>query len=274
MSLHTAPLLDHPAVTSVLFHPRPDTPGSELPEGSRMFAFLTRDGLRFFVRCHLAAPEAPHILLFHGNGELASDYDDLAPFFLQSSLSLLVCDYRGYGPNPGVPSGSNLLTDALDTFEAIREWLKEQSATGPLYVMGRSLGTAAAMEIAFHHEDRIGGLIFDSAFADTLPLLSRLGVPVEKFGFHEEDGFRHRTKISQFYKPVLFLHGQEDVLTPLEDAQNLHALCPSKKRHLLVIPNAGHNDTFARGGQFYIQTIESFIGHRRSKRRPHKSRSH
>ena len=52
----------------------------------------------------VAAPDAPVILYFHGNGELASDYDMLAPLYTAKGITLLVADYRGYGRSGGTPT--------------------------------------------------------------------------------------------------------------------------------------------------------------------------
>jgi hypothetical protein len=261
-------LLDHPEVIAVTFHPRPEPPGMGEPQFGEIFRFEARDGLQLAVRCHwVESKESPIVVMFHGNGEIAADYDEFAPVFRHFGLSLAVCDYRGYGVNPGRPSGSNLLTDAVDTMDAVESHLKEIGRTGPLYVMGRSLGTASALEIAHRYEDRLSGLIFDSVFCDTVPLLERIGLRDAGRRFDEADGFHNRDKISGFYKPVLFMHGQQDQLTPLEDAQELHALCPAKKRRLVVIPGAGHNDTFARAGLAYFQTMLEFMGHRPPRRR-------
>ena len=37
------------------------------------------------------------ILFFHGNGELASDYIDIAAIFRQMNINFICVDYRGYG---------------------------------------------------------------------------------------------------------------------------------------------------------------------------------
>ena len=42
-------------------------------------------------------------------GEIAADYDPIAPLFVELGLSLLVWDYRGYGRSGGRPGAQALL---------------------------------------------------------------------------------------------------------------------------------------------------------------------
>jgi alpha-beta hydrolase superfamily lysophospholipase len=65
-------------------------------------------------RLYPAAPDSPAILFFHGNGEIAEDYDDIAPLYIQMGITLLVMDYRGYGTS-GL-TASHLLSDAVAVF--------------------------------------------------------------------------------------------------------------------------------------------------------------
>ncbi len=65
-----------------------------------------------------------------------------------------------------------------------REWLTDGGYGGRLIIMGRSLGSASALELAAAYGDAIDGLIIDSGFAHTVPLLRRLGAPIPE---HIED---------------------------------------------------------------------------------------
>ncbi|MCK7530646.1 MAG: hypothetical protein MZV63_06165 [Marinilabiliales bacterium] len=43
------------------------------------------------------------MLLFHGNGEIVADYDEIAGAYRELGAALLVVDYRGYGRSGGEP---------------------------------------------------------------------------------------------------------------------------------------------------------------------------
>ena len=89
------------------------------------------------------------ILYFHGNGEIASDYDTIAPFYTRLGITLFVVDYRGYGLSDGTPVGHDADRRRLDGASARTRscWRAVGVAAGALFVMGRSLGSAAALEI-------------------------------------------------------------------------------------------------------------------------------
>ena len=72
---------DRPEVLSTLFYPRPALPGScTVPNAHDGTIYIEHDvvlGYRLFLH----EPDSPVLLCFHGNGELAADYNDVAPLF-------------------------------------------------------------------------------------------------------------------------------------------------------------------------------------------------
>jgi pimeloyl-ACP methyl ester carboxylesterase len=66
-------------------------------------------------------PDAPTVLLFHGNGETVADYDLAAPPYARHGMNLAVVDYRGYGRSDGEPSLRAILEDAPSALSALRE---------------------------------------------------------------------------------------------------------------------------------------------------------
>jgi pimeloyl-ACP methyl ester carboxylesterase len=125
--------------------------------------------------------------------------------------------------------------------------------------MGRSLGSAPVLEIACCYQDKIAGLILDSAFARTVPLLKRLGVATDTLGISEMDGFGNFGKIRDIGKPTLIIHGQKDEIIPPEDADVLLANSGSMRKQLLIAPGCGHNDILLRCGEAYFKTISGFV---------------
>jgi alpha-beta hydrolase superfamily lysophospholipase len=160
----------------VLFYPRRE--GATAAPDARRVAVKVAQDIVLYGYLHLAGATAPLLLLFHGNGELAADYNQVAVMFTQSGFSLLVMDYRGYGTSFGVPSTSHLLSDSVTIFDALPEILPQHgSQPEQTFVMGRSLGSAAACELASRRAEKITGLVIESGFASigshvmrTLPL--------------------------------------------------------------------------------------------------------
>lgn len=250
--------LDQPAVLKILFYPRQEVP-SPLPPRAEDHLIPVTDGAQLGARFHLAAPEEPHILFFHGNGETVNDYNEVGVQFSAIGLSFLAVDFRGYGISTGTPLASTLLADAHLVFAAVREWMAANNRTGPLLLMGRSLGTACAVELAVAHMGDIAGLIIESGFATTLPLLIRLGVDVNGLGLTEADGFGNVRKIERMTKPTLLIHGQNDEIIPVAEVAILQAQCIARNKELQIVPGADHDSIIARTGRMYFEVIRRFI---------------
>jgi len=252
--------LDNPEILAVLFHPRPSQ-RTPLPDNTTDMDVVVDKGITLANRLFTADLEAPTLLFFHGNGEILADYDTIGPEFTGVGLNFVVTEYRGYGWSSGTPSASALLADAEHLYSHLKPALQAQGYSGPFFVMGRSLGAACAIDIAARHNDEpdFTGLIIDSGFARTLPLARTLGLDPERLGITEENSFNNEAKISRVTKPTLILHGREDQLIPLQQAEYLMAACGARAKELQVIPGADHNSLFAVGGPLYFQTIKRFV---------------
>jgi pimeloyl-ACP methyl ester carboxylesterase len=254
----TQAILNRPEVLGVLFHPRREPLTLQRP-GVCPVSVEVEPGVSIGGRLYPASRESPAILFFHGNGEIAADYDNLAPLYTRLDITLLVMDYRGYGDSSGTPTAATLLTDAVAVWESLGRILEANNlAPSRTYVMGRSLGSAAAIEVAQHATEGLAGLIVESGFADTFGLLARLGVRV-RGADENRDGFRCLSKIAHITTRTLIIHGQEDVLIPPSDGRALYARSAASDRQWVLIPDAGHNDLMAVGMPEYFEAIREFV---------------
>jgi len=252
--------LDRPEILNVLFHPRQSAP-TPLPPDATDLKIEIQPEVILPCRLFTASVDAPVLIFFHGNGEILPDYDTIGPEFSKAGLNFLVTEYRGYGWSKGTPTASTLLSDAERLYIESKRILQKNGHTGPCFVMGRSLGSACAIDLAARHNEEadFAGLIIDSGFARTLPLAQSLGLDPEKLGITEENSFNNEAKIARITKPTLILHGREDHLIPLQQAEQLMAASGARAKELQVIPGADHNSLFAVGGPLYFQTIKRFV---------------
>jgi len=252
------PILDKPEVLHLIFHPRPEYASSTAYPGVETISIEVDSGVSIGGRLYAAGRGAPLVLFWHGNGEIAADYDSIAPLYTGMGISLLVFDYRGYGRSTGYPTGSSLLSDAVTLLQSA-DFTFDQHGLAPsrLYAMGRSLGSAAAIQAVSQADERFSGLIVESGFADTFALLRRLGVRVEG-GVESRDGFGNASKIASVTIPTLIIHGADDVLIPAEDGEELFRCCGAEEKTLLILPGAGHNDLMLVGQMRYFQAIQDF----------------
>ena len=155
-------LLDRHDISTLIFYPRSEWYSP--PPGATDHMVPVSDQIVVSCRYYRCDTEAPSILFFHGNGEIACDYDDLAPFYVNNHLNLFVADYRGYGASSGGPQFSTMVSDAHHIYGYFRNLLTEERFVDRLYVMGRSLGATPALELAAHYQDQLKGLILESGY--------------------------------------------------------------------------------------------------------------
>ena len=249
--------LDRPEVVAALFYPRQDTtapPVGAQDHGIEVAAGAVL-GARFFLT---AEPAAVNLLFFHGNGEVVADYDEVGPQYNAQGINFLAVDYRGYGQSTGAPTVSTMIQDAHRVLHWVLAWLAKEGRTGHLVVMGRSLGSVSAIELAAT-EKAVAGLIVESGIAQTLPLLRTLGLDVQALDIAEADGFGNLEKICQVQKPTYILHAQHDQIIPVVLAEELQSACGARSKEFQMIPGADHNNILALTGKLYFQAIKQFL---------------
>ena len=212
-------------------------------------------GIRFYIK----SKEAPNILYFHANAEIAEEYDDFAKFYHHFGINLIVAGYRGYGHSTGSPSKENLHNDSVSIFDYVKNQFKEDSLSGPLIIMGRSLGSSAAAHILSKKEDQIDGCIIESGFATEIPLLSLMNINPTDIDFKLEDGFQNLDKFKNYKKPLLVIHAELDEIIPLSQADMIMIESGSNNKKLFKVEGAGHNNIISIAREHYFSKIRDFI---------------
>ncbi len=253
--------LDRPEVLRFLFHPRrePVMTGSISDNALHDVLIPVEESVQLGGRFHVHNPSFVNLLFFHGNGEIVADYDDMGIVYQRIGVNFCPVDYRGYGRSSGEPSCTALIRDAHVVMDYWTSWLRERGCTGPLVVMGRSLGSAPAIELAATDRHPISGLIIESGFAYTLPLLRLLGLDVERLGLSETEAVGNHLKIGRIRQPTLIIHAELDRIIPFSDAQRLYELSTAKEKWIVKIPDAGHNDIFYQGLTQYMAAVKTFV---------------
>jgi hypothetical protein len=254
-------LLDRPEVLNAIFHPRAEWGVPSSTDEERAPRISVGPNTHIGTRFHAVSGALATILFFHGNGEIASDYDDLGPLYNRMGINFLVADYRGYGRSNGQPTVSAMLSDGHTILAYVRRWLAERHQPQPLIVMGRSLGSASALELAAAYPEQMDGLIVESGFAYAEPLLRLLGVNLARLGFREDQGFGNLDKIRRYVGPTLIIHAEYDHIIPFADGLALYDASGAAHKRLLRIEGANHNDIFARGLSLYMQAIHELVAH-------------
>jgi len=247
---------DKPEIVRFVFFPRKDF--TQPFPGAYDHLIPVDKNVSISCRFYVHGFKAPTILFFHGNGEVVCDYDFIAPVYHRRGINLFVADYRGYGASGGSPTFSAMVADSHRIFEGFRNVLEEDGHSGEVFLMGRSLGSVSAVELAASYPDKLAGLIIESGFASTVRLMARLGFPQEYLGI-KDFGFPNRSKIETVSLPTLILHGEYDSMIPLEEAKDLYEHVATERKRLVIIPKAEHNDIMIRDMDLYFGAIEEFV---------------
>ena len=126
--------------------------------------------------------------------------------------------------------------------------------------MGRSLGSAPALELAASRSSELAGLIVESGFARMVPLLQLIGVPAASLGITEEHGPQSEAKMARVELPTLIMHAENDEILPFEEGERLFDACGDPAKAFFGVAEAGHNDIQYVAGDAYFEAIAALIG--------------
>ena len=253
-------LIDNPTVSNVVFYPRKTAIPNNLGPNIEILRFTIKDGVTiggFFYKNNV---NLPTILLFHGNGEVALDYRNIAPMFYKCDVNLAVVDFRGYGFSSGDPYYSSLISDAMPIYKAFTEWMKEQNFLDSLFIQGRSLGSICAAEIGAHNPSNLRGIIFESGFASAYNMMVNLfRVSSPHLTPKSLNKYSNDTRVKNFTMSTLIIHGTMDWIIPVSEAQLLYNNLPNDiSKKLVLIDNAGHNNILSFEEE-YFTPLSAFI---------------
>jgi alpha-beta hydrolase superfamily lysophospholipase len=249
---------DHPSILNFIFYPRQDDYRPADTARATGYMVPVGEGVDVSCRFYFGDAENANLLFFHGNGELASEYEDIGVAFNSIGLNLFVADYRGYGGSGGRPSVTSMMKDAHPIARWFKQFLKDKDYTGSRFIMGRSLGSAPAIELAAAYPADFRGMVIESGFCDVTDLLGRMGRILHQPGraAPASPGFDRVIKITM---PALVVHGQYDSIVPLEEGEKIIRNIASADKKMVIIPEADHNTIFAEGIELYLRELGDFV---------------
>ena len=246
-------IFDSPDFNDNLFFPRNDI--EPIPKNCKDIFINVEKDINVHVRKHINNNANCSLLFFHGNGEIVSDFDDLADIFRELNVELIICDYRGYGQSNGKPTLKNALQDCgiiLNKLKMNNELKKK------ICILGRSLGSAPAIELASNHEC-VDACIIESGYQDPVLLARRRGLYIQKLTEKENSLYNNGLKIKNVSCPLLILHGASDNLIFPEEARINYKNATTSEKKLVILNSVGHNDIFYNSKNLYIAAVKEFL---------------
>ncbi|MDY6935008.1 MAG: alpha/beta hydrolase [Spirochaetota bacterium] len=248
---------DQPEILQSIFFPRKDFINPDSSEGQTYF-IQVEDKIKISCRYWVEGKDSPSILYFHGNGETTGDYESIAKLYKKIGINLFVADFRGYGLSNGEPTFSSMIKDAHIIFREFKTIIKEGGYKENIFLMGRSLGSISAIELAYHYQESICGLIIESGFSGC-SLIPRFQTMNNDFNLREKNGILGGRKIQSIRIPTLIIHAEYDSILPVIEGIDLYKNSGAEDKDILIIPKADHNNLMLVGQEIYFKKIEEFI---------------
>ena len=197
----------------------------------------------------------PCIIFCHGNGETAVSEKELFDELAASGISVISPDYRGYGMSEGKLSEEG----CYEAAHAAYDYLKEKGVLSEdIYVLGYSLGSAVAVELAA--SQTVGGLILQAPFFNG-DQLKRFWLEDAKLPVCDtvDNSFPTSSRLASVLVPSLVIHGTKDDVIPFSQGEAVFKHLASKEKTFMPVENADHSDFQTRMGKKYISTLLDFI---------------
>jgi len=236
--------------------------------------FRATDGVRLAGWKLISSSQDPWILVCHGLGTNRADGLEVSLALWKADYNILSFDFRAHGESAGRASSFGWL-EQRDLEGALALLGRDpEVAERPYGVFGLSMGGCVAVMVAARDE-RLGAVAVDSIYGDLgtslihhVQLMYRL--PRVPFGWFVASAYRLRfgvwpqrmapqRAVAQISpRPLLVIHGGQDLRVPLPQIQTLFDAAREPKQ-LLVMEGAGHLGAFHEAPAAYVSCLVNFF---------------
>jgi pimeloyl-ACP methyl ester carboxylesterase len=174
--------------------------------------------------------------------------------------NVVLFDYRGFGLSTGEPDLWSLVPDARHVVKAVRA----RPDTEKVGLLGVSLGSVVALGVATGDPDAADAVVVEGVFSPSERLGDLIGGFLAAIGgfFIMPADFDVEANVVELEKPLFFVHGTEDGITPLRPAARIFRTAEeaSAPRDFWVVEGAGHAPGVAgHTGLEYVAQIRGFF---------------
>jgi len=176
----------------------------------------------------------PRVLLMHGNAGDALGRMDYLPVLEAAGFEGVLLEYPGYGCRAGEPSESALVCDA----RAALSLLRQEGA--PIFLLGESLGSGVAVQVAAADPLSVLGLLLVTPFA-RMTEVAAWHYPIFPMRILLRDRWDSLGAAQNYPGPVAILVAGRDEVVGVHQGRRLARACFGALR-VWELPQAGHND--------------------------------
>lgn len=173
------------------------------------------------------------VFYLHGNAGSLSSWGKVAKTYTALNYDVFILDYRGYGKSEGSIDGQNQLFQDLQT---VYEELKKKYSEDKIIVLGYSIGTGLASELASTNKPKL--LILQAPYYSLTDMMRHTYPIIPTFIL------KYRFETNEYMKnckmPIVIFHGNQD--EEIYYGSSLKLKEQFKKQDTLITLNGqGHN---------------------------------
>ncbi len=199
-------------------------------------------------------PAQGRVLVTHGNAGCAFQCGHYADAIQSAAaLDIFIVEYPGYADRPGQPSERALCEAADEAFQLL-------SASGPVYLVGESLGTGVAAYLAGHYPDKVAGVALLAPYV-RLADIAQSHVFIIPVHLLLRDRFPAQDHLGNYHGPVAVLVAGKDRVIPERFGHRLYDGYTGTKR-LWEFPGCSHDTLMFQPTEIWREIITFWLKNR------------
>lgn len=204
-----------------------------------------------------------NLVVFHGNAGHAIHRADYALRFHllrgERPWNVWLFEYPGYGARKGEPGREAFAKAARGAIAQLRK-----TDAGPVFLLGESLGSGVACDLAENPTNGIAGLVLITPFT-RLADVGQMHFPWLPVRLILRDRWDNAAALAKFGGPTaVLIAGRDEVVSTAQGELLFESLTGPKKRWFF--PEATHNDSEIQGAEWASEVSDFLIGTTDTKR--------
>jgi pimeloyl-ACP methyl ester carboxylesterase len=187
-------------------------------------------------------------LIVHGNAGSALDRVDFVEGLQGAApFNAYVLEYPGYGERAGSPNQENILRAAAEALELLTN-------SGPVFVIGESLGTGVASWLAGAYPTAIRGLMLFCPY-NNMTAVAQHHMSIFPVRWMLRDRYPSEEWLRNYRGPLGVVVVTHDVVVPARFGHRLYSSYDGPKR-LWELTDCGHNDACMRPAEWWRELVD------------------
>ncbi|HJW73092.1 MAG TPA: alpha/beta fold hydrolase [Geothrix sp.] len=236
-------LLAFLAQRRLMYFPALDTEPEALHRAAGLGLTPWRDGKGTLLgwKRPVSRPMLARVLVLHGNAGDALDRVAYLPVLEAAGFEAVLLEYPGYGSRSGGRSESWLVRDARAALRRLRE-----ESAAPVILLGESLGSGVAVQVAAAEPGSVAGLLLATPFA-RMTEVAAYHYPYLPMRLLLLDRWDSLGAIRRYSGPVALVLAGEDEVVGAAQGRRLAQACVGPTA-VWEVPGATHNALPLRPG--------------------------